>query len=44
MFGDPHLLTLDGHQYTFNGRGEFILIETRDDRFTLQGRMIPAEN
>ena len=42
--GDPHLLTLDGHQYTFNGRGEFILIETRDDRFTLQGRMIPAEN
>ena len=44
MGGDPHLLTLDGHQYTFNGRGEFILIETRDDRFTLQGRMIPAEN
>ena len=44
MHGDPHLLTLDGHQYTFNGRGEFILIETRDDRFTLQGRMIPAEN
>ena len=44
MFGDPHLLTLDGHQYIFNGRGEFILIETRDDRFTLQGRMIPAEN
>ena len=42
--GDPHLLTLDGHQYTFNGRGEFILIETRDDRFTLQGRMIQAEN
>ena len=42
--GDPHLLTLDGHQYTFNGRGEFILIETHDDRFTLQGRMIPAEN
>ena len=44
MRGDPNLLTLDGHQYTFNGRGEFILIETRDDRFTLQGRMIPAEN
>ena len=44
MFGDPHLETLDKYSYTFNGRGEYILIETLNDRFTLQGRMIPAEN
>ena len=40
MFGDPHLVTLDGHRYTFNGHGEFVLIETTDNSFTLQGRMI----
>ena len=40
--GDPHIVTLDGLQYTFNGKGEFTLIGTPDDSFTLQGRMIPA--
>ena len=40
MFGDPHILTLDGHQYTFNGKGEFILLTTLDSSFTLQGRML----
>ena len=44
IFGDPHFLTLDGLQYTFNGRGEFILIDTFDNRFQLQGRMVPAKN
>ena len=42
MFGDPHIVTLDGHKYTFNGKGEFTLIETVDDSFTLQGRMVEA--
>ena len=42
MFGDPHIVTLDGLKYTFNGRGEFTLIETVDDSFILQGRMVPA--
>ena len=42
MRGDPHIVTLDGLQYTFNGKGEFTLIGTPDDSFTLQGRMIPA--
>lgn len=41
MYGDPHLQTLDGVQYTFNGRGEFILVQTIDNRLTVQGRMIP---
>ena len=40
MFGDPHIVTLDGYQYTFNGKGEFILSETPDGSFILQGRMI----
>lgn len=44
--GDPHLVTLDGVQYTFNGKGEFILITTTttiqfEDRFVVQGRMVP---
>ena len=44
MFGDPHIVTLDGLKYTFNGKGEFTLIETVDNSFTLQGRMVEATN
>ena len=42
MYGDPHIVTLDGHKYTFNGKGEFILIKTKYKDFVLQGRMIQA--
>ena len=42
MYGDPHIVTLDGFKYTFNGKGEFTLIETMDNSFTLQGRMLEA--
>lgn len=41
MYGDPHLQTLDGVEYTFNGRGEFVLIQTQNNVLTVQGRMIP---
>lgn len=44
LFGDPHLVTLDGYQYTFNGRGEFTLVETPDQTFILQGRMTEPLN
>ena len=40
VIGDPHIITLDGFKYTFNGKGEFLLIDHMDGRFTLQGRMI----
>lgn len=42
VYGDPHIITVDGHKYTFNGKGEFTLIGTEDDIFTLQGRMEQA--
>ena len=28
MRGDPHFTTMDGLTYTFNGRGEFVLLRT----------------
>ena len=43
IYGDPHIITLDGLKYTFNGKGEFTLIETDTDLFTLQGRMVEVE-
>ena len=39
-----HIVTLDGFKYTFNGHGEYVLFETPDDSFTLQGRMIQAKD
>lgn len=45
-FGDPHMMTLDGKQYSFNGLGEYHLIDietTNSDsldqtNFTAQAR------
>ena len=39
--GDPHITTLDGTAYTFNGRGEYTLVESRNTGFVLQGRTEP---
>lgn len=32
--GDPHLVTLDGLSYTFNGEGDYVLMQSDTD--TLQ--------
>ncbi|XP_068262633.1 mucin-4 [Nyctibius grandis] len=39
-FGDPHITTLDGLTYTFNGLGDFVLLLASDARtsFTLHRR------
>ncbi|XP_033098103.1 uncharacterized protein LOC117102007 [Anneissia japonica] len=39
MFGDPHIVTSDGYQYTFNGKGEYICSDVNDGLFQLQCRM-----
>ena len=38
FWGDPHLLTLDGFQYTFNGLGDYVLVRTRDRSLHLHAR------
>ncbi|KAM6258221.1 mucin-4 [Porphyrio hochstetteri] len=42
-FGDPHITTLDGLTYTFNGLGDFVLLLASDawTSFVLQGRTTP---
>ena len=47
MLGDPHITTLDGYVYTFNGLGEYTLVIVPDTTgtfslFTLQGRTMRA--
>ncbi len=37
-------MTLDGLKYTFNGHGEYVLIETDGNRFSLMARMLAATN
>ncbi|XP_018097646.2 mucin-like protein [Xenopus laevis] len=47
FFGDPHINTLDGVKYTFNGLGEFTLVNVKNDNgtmFLLQGRTARAGN
>ena len=43
FWGDPHITTLDGRRYTFNGLGEYTLarvysVNGSDREFELQGR------
>ena len=43
-FGDPHFDTFDGLRYTFNGKGEFWLVQTTDDSVNVQVRLTPVED
>ncbi|XP_046850281.1 sushi domain-containing protein 2-like [Xenia sp. Carnegie-2017] len=40
-FGDPHLVTLDGLSYTFNGYGEYTMLSIDVIGFKFQARMQP---
>ncbi|XP_063960930.1 uncharacterized protein LOC129267613 [Lytechinus pictus] len=45
FWGDPHIRTLDGRGYTFNGLGEYFMLEyTNNDSFVLQARTGKAFN
>ncbi|XP_068725626.1 mucin-like protein [Montipora capricornis] len=35
---DPHFKTLDGGNYTFNGIGEYVMVDGQDGKFQLQAR------
>lgn len=37
-FGDPHIKTLDGGNYTFNGIGEYTIVNADNGTFLLQAR------
>ncbi len=34
--GDPHFVTLDGLNYSFNGFGEFVLLQAEELDFEIQ--------
>ena len=38
FWGDPHFITLDGGNYTFNGLGEYVMIDSQNEAFKLQAR------
>ena len=40
--GEPHIITMDGLAYTFNGLGEFWLVRSAD--FSIQARATVAKN
>ncbi|XP_038618912.1 sushi domain-containing protein 2 isoform X1 [Tachyglossus aculeatus] len=42
-FGDPHFLTFDGANFTFNGLGEYVLLESNLTSLSVQGRTWPAQ-
>lgn len=42
--GDPHLVTLDGKKYTFNGVGEFIFTQDGEKKCVIQIRTTQAKD
>ncbi|XP_063236326.1 protein mesh isoform X2 [Bacillus rossius redtenbacheri] len=46
VFGDPHVITFDNLEYTFNGKGEFVLVRAvlRDTELNVQGRFEQLPN
>lgn len=45
VWGDPHLVTLDGYGYDLHAAGEFVVLRTTEEpMFEVQGRFQPLEN
>ncbi|PFX16461.1 Sushi domain-containing protein 2, partial [Stylophora pistillata] len=42
FWGDPHFKTLDDKNYTFNGVGEYTMVDGKDGKFKLQARTVLA--
>lgn len=42
VFGDPHFVTFDGTKFTFNGRGEYVLLESALTDLKVQARAQPG--
>ncbi|KAG8523112.1 Sushi domain-containing protein 2, partial [Galemys pyrenaicus] len=38
VFGDPHIITFDGAKFTFNGQGEYVLLEAEPTKLRVQAR------
>lgn len=45
-YGDPHFLTFDGKRYTFNGKGEYTLLERigSETPFVIQSRFVQIQD
>uniref|UniRef100_A0A8C1T238 Sushi domain containing 2 n=1 Tax=Cyprinus carpio TaxID=7962 RepID=A0A8C1T238_CYPCA len=41
VLGDPHFMTFDGVTFTFNGKGEYMLVYSSDRELSVQGRTEP---
>ena len=47
LWGDPHIITIDEHTYSFNGIGDYVMLRTMSPgsdgkaEFELQARMEP---
>ncbi|XP_054014766.1 protein mesh isoform X1 [Hylaeus anthracinus] len=46
VFGDPHIITFDNLEYTFNGKGEFVLVRVNNekDKLDVQARFEQMPN
>ena len=42
--GDPHLTTMDGLKYNFQGYGEFVALKSTTDNFEIQARQVDVYN
>ncbi|XP_031551918.1 mucin-like protein, partial [Actinia tenebrosa] len=42
FWGDPHIVTMDNKNYTFNGLGEYIMADVQNGFFQLQARTAKA--